>query len=198
MKTTLTILILYSLINASGVKQTSLLTPEKLQRNKVHRIYTAELGIKETTGDNDGPRVEEYLHAVGLKKGDPWCAAFVCWVFDKAGVSNPHSGWSPDLFPKKNRIWQRSGSLTTGTRPGKQIPLPQQGDVFGIWFPEKHRIAHAGFVDHWGDTWLITVEGNTNEAGSREGDGVLRKRRMVRSVWQVANFVGYRVIVRGL
>jgi hypothetical protein len=33
------------------------------------------------------------------------------------------------------------------------------------------------------------VEGNTNESGSREGDGVLRKRRLVRSVWKVAGWV---------
>jgi hypothetical protein len=37
---------------------------------------------------------------------------------------------------------------------------------------------------------VITVEGNTNQAGSREGDGVWRKRRMVGSVWKVAGFVG--------
>ena len=67
--------------------------------------------------------------------------------------------------------------------------LPQKGDVFGIWFPDKGRIAHVGFVDSWSDKWLITVEGNTNEAGSREGDGVWRKRRLVASVYQVSDFI---------
>ena len=71
----------------------------------------------------------------------------------------------------------------------KGIPVPQKGDVFGIWFPDKQRIAHAGFVDRWSESWLITVEGNTNEAGSRDGDGVWRKRRIVGTVNRVADWV---------
>jgi hypothetical protein len=33
------------------------------------------------------------------------------------------------------------------------------------------------------------VEGNTNEAGSNEGDGVYKKRRLINSIYQVANWV---------
>ena len=135
---------------------------------------------------------------MGLKKGDPWCAAFVCWVFSQAGVVNPRTGWSPGLFPASRVVWERDrevavGSKTVGSRAvGSEAvkSLPQRGDVFGIWFPDKGRIAHVGFVDRWEGSWVITVEGNTNEAGSREGDGVLRKRRLVRSVWQVSDFIG--------
>lgn len=65
---------------------------------------------------------------------------------------------------------------------------PRKGDVFGIYFPDKKRIAHVGFVDSWDDKYVITVEGNTNEAGSREGDGVYRKRRLVGSIYQVARW----------
>lgn len=36
--------------------------------------------------------------AVKLKKGQPWCAAFVSWVFAKAGYTAPRTGWSPALF----------------------------------------------------------------------------------------------------
>ena len=168
------------------------LTPEHNTRTKIQRIYTAELGIREKSGKNDGRRVVEYLHAVKLNKGDPWCAAFVCWVFDRAGVANPHTGWAPALFPKAKVIWQRQLMVQTGGELRKVIKpaIPQPGDVFGLWFPEKERIAHAGFVDRWEERWVITVEGNTNEAGSREGDGVWRKRRLTGSVWKVADWVG--------
>ncbi|HCN84252.1 MAG TPA: hypothetical protein DIT07_11635 [Sphingobacteriaceae bacterium] len=152
------------------------------RRRLIKSVYDAEEGVRET-GKNSGKRVEEYLHYVNLKKGEPWCAAFVCWVFGRAYIANPASGWSPDLFPKGKVIWQRSALAKYQSR------FPKTGDVFGIWFPEKKRIAHVGFVDQWNDTWLITVEGNTNEAGSREGDGVYRKRRLVRSVYQVASYV---------
>jgi hypothetical protein len=97
---------------------------ENLKRNEVQRLYTAELGIKEKTGHNDGPRVEEYLRQVGLKKGDPWCAAFVCWVFDRACVANPHTGWSPRLFPKEKVIWQRKAVVQTGGKLRNLHPPP--------------------------------------------------------------------------
>jgi hypothetical protein len=188
MKMIVSILIISSLISERNPTRSS----ENFQRNKVQRIYTSELGVKEKSNHNDGPRVEEYLHAVGLRKGDPWCAAFVCWVFDRAGVANPHTGWAPDLFPKAKVIWQRKMVIQTGgkLRKADKPAIPKPGDVFGIWFPEKGRIAHAGFVERWEQTWVITVEGNTNEAGSREGDGVWRKRRLVGSVWKVADFIG--------
>jgi len=90
-------------------------------------IYTAEVGVREQSGKNDGERVEAYLAYVGLKKGNPY-------------------------------------------------------------FPDKKRIAHVGFVDSWDDKYVITVEGNANEAGSREGDGVYRKRRLIGSIYQVARW----------
>lgn len=154
--------------------------------SKVRLIYTAELGIREE-GANTGSRVEEYLEYAGLKKGDPWCAAFVCWVYGRAGVPNPRSGWSPALFPASKVIWKRK-------RPNMQeaADQPGAGDIFALWFPQKDRIAHTGFVDEWEGAWAVTVEGNTNRAGSPEGDGVYRKRRLKSSLYEVA-----RWIVRG-
>ncbi len=158
---------------------------------KVKMIYDSQLGVKETD-DNAGPRIDEYLRYVNLKKGQPWCAAFTCWVYGQAGVTNPRSGWSPDLFKGTKVIWKRNSPLTArkGSAAGER--QPGMADVFGIWFPEKGRIAHAGFIDEWDKTWLITVEGNTNRTGSREGDGVFRKRRLVRSIYQVARYVPSR------
>ena len=176
--------------------------PVDIKRNHVQQIYAAELGVREKTGENDGPKVEEYLRHVKLKKGDPWCAAFACWVLDQAGIANPRTGWSPGLFAKSKVIWERSrevagkivavaGRKTVAEQGVAEAvkSLPQKGDIFGIWFRDKGRIAHVGFVDSWSEKWLITVEGNTNEAGSREGDGVWRKRRLVASVYQVSDFI---------
>lgn len=147
-------------------------------RNLVKTIYDSQIGILET-GSNRGPEVKKYLRYVNVKEGNPWCAAFVCWVLGNAGVSNPRSAWSPDLFPKSKIIWAR----------GNARPKFWAGDVFGLFFAEKNRIAHAGFIDQQKEDWLITVEGNTNISSEREGDGVYRKRRLVRSVYRVARFV---------
>ncbi|WP_242689030.1 peptidoglycan-binding protein [Pedobacter sp. SYSU D00535] len=150
------------------------------QRLLIRQIYTAEIGTREETGRNDGKRVEAYLAYTGLPKGNPWCAAFISWTYGKAGLPEPRTAWSPALFPADKVIW----------RNGKQVrSLPQSGDIFGIWFPNKKRIAHAGFVDHWTDKWLITVEGNTNPEGSREGDGVYKRRRWVKGIYAVASWL---------
>jgi hypothetical protein len=142
--------------------------------------------VREQSGRNDGQRVETYLRYVGLRKGDPWCAAFVCWCFGNAGIANPESGWSPDLFPKAKVVWQRKRTVVK--QSDKQAF--RTGNVFGIWFADKGRIAHTGFIDGVQGEWAITVEGNTNLAGSREGDGVYRKRCLKNSLYQIADWIG--------
>ena len=134
-------------------------------------IALGELGVREWSGKNDGPKVETYLAAAGLKKGQPWCAAFVSWVYQQAGYAKPRTGWSPALFPASQLVKQR-----------------KPGVVFGIYYPELKRIGHCGFVLSETTDWLLTVEGNTNGGGSREGDGVYRKRRHVKAVYAYADW----------
>lgn len=149
-------------------------------RAGVQHTYSSQIGILELTGNNDGKQVEAYLKYVGLSKGNPWCAAFVCWVLGQNNVPNPKSGYCPSLFAKEDQVWKRTSKTNS-------LPLP--GDVFGIYFPEKKRIAHVGFVDSWTHKTVNTVEGNTNDAGSREGDGVYRKIRLTRQIYAVTRFI---------
>lgn len=152
------------------------------------KIFSGEIGVREKTGRNDGDRIKSYLAYTGNREGVPWCAAFVCWVLGEAGIPNPRSAWCPDLFRSNNVTWNRqSGSLLRIDR-GKLPALPHAGDVFGLYFAEKGRIAHVGFVDSIKGNWLITVEGNTNAEGSREGDGVYRKRRLLQSIYAFARW----------
>jgi hypothetical protein len=227
-------LLCLAILNAPQVKGQTISGREQIinaKQQKVQKIYTSQIGIREK-GSNSGQAVEQYLHYVNLPKGMPWCAAFVCWVFGQAGIENPRSGWSPDLFKGSKVIWGKAESrklkveswaAETG-EPGTNLPAgqagsqdpiaigsrhsrfaysyppsqttgnrqqttPGTGDVFGIYFPDKNRIAHTGFIDQWDGTWLITVEGNTNVSGGREGDGVYRKRRPVKSIFQVARYI---------
>ena len=165
------------------------------QASGVRSIYRAEVGVREETGRNDGSRVEEYLRYVGLKKGQPWCASFVCWALGKAGIDNPRSGYCPRLFGRDKLVWERrrgGGGLNLASYDGGPVVGKTEAGsddsalVFGIYFPEKGRISHVGFVDACDGKYIITVEGNTNEAGSREGDGVYCKRRLLSSVYQIA------------
>ncbi|MBB2149176.1 CHAP domain-containing protein [Pedobacter sp. LMG 31462] len=143
-------------------------------------MYESQIGVRELTGKNDGKSVEAYLKYVGLGKGYAWCAAFTCWTLNQASIKNPKSAWSPDMFPSANVIYSKTD---------KENITPEQGDVFGIYFPDKKRIAHVGFIHKWGKSEVITVEGNTNQAGSREGDGVYRKRRITGQIYKVSRFI---------
>jgi hypothetical protein len=148
------------------------LNDKKTDASKLLQIATLQVGIREASGKNDGKNVEQYLQSVGLKKGDPWCAAFVSWVFQQAGYKKPRTGWCPALFNAK-------------VNQSKAEP----GAVFGIWFPDLHRIAHVGLVEKVEGKWLISIEGNTNLPGAREGDGVYRKRRPLRLIYRLANWL---------
>ena len=141
------------------------------QQTVVLNIARGELGVREFR-DNDGKAVEAYLHYTKTPTGSPWCAAFVSWVFGQAGYATPRTAWSPSLFPNDR--------ITDLTVPG---------NVFGLYFPALKRIAHAGIIERRENDWLITIEGNTNQTGSREGDGVYRKRRLVKSIKVYADWL---------
>lgn len=144
-------------------------------------VYNAEVGVREATGQNDGLRIEEYLAATGLPAGYSWCASFVSWCFIQAGLPALRSAWAPAWFPARKTIYTR-----TSTR---ELPVVQRGDVFGIYYPRQNRIAHVGFIDGQQEGFFITVEGNTNANGSRNGDGVYRKRRSVRTIYKISRWL---------
>ena len=164
-------------------------------RQKVKAIYDSQIGVREATGRNDGQQVEAYLRYTGLGKGHAWCAAFVCWVLGQAGVENPKTAWAASLFSYDKLVRPRAKVLTTSNSQRTTTNSPtthnlQRATIFGLYFPSLKRIAHCGFIDVWGDKEVITVEGNTNDTGSREGDGVYRKRRPVKSLYAVADWIG--------
>lgn len=143
------------------------------------------VGTVEKTGRNDGPVVESILASTGNSKGDPWCASANRYVYDLAGfgLRGPRSAWSP--------AWVARPTWTFAS--GGRTPLP--GDAFGIWFSSKGRIAHTGLVGEWGRSVVITFEGNTNRdavAGSvadRDGGGYWSKRRLIRQIHSVRNWI---------
>jgi hypothetical protein len=139
------------------------------------------IGASEASGNRmgDDPRMREIFEADslapgGVTDGYPWCCAFVSLCVQKlilqsaffrhvqpprtASVSNFRTRWAP------------SQSCLV-FRPADTAYQPHKGDVVVYTF------SHIGIVDTVDAGQLWTIEGNTNEAGSREGTGVLRKTR---------------------
>lgn len=155
-------------------------TPLPPMDSVVAAVYMSQVGVRELTGKNDGKQVEKYLRSVGLGKGYAWCAAFVKWCFDSAGVKTTITAWSPSAENKNNYVYRQSS-----------IKKPiQQADVFTIYFSNLKRIGHTGFVTkRFGTNSIQTVEGNTNSAGSREGDGVYVKIRPLSSIYTITRWL---------
>ena len=141
-------------------------------RNSIINIASSQIGVRETTGNNDGTQVEAYLKVTKLPRGNPYCAAFISWVFKEAGFAAPRTAWSPALFPT-----------------ARSTLKPNSADVLGIYSSKLKRIAHAGLVERRQNNWIISIEGNTNADGGREGDGVYRKWRHVSTIAKFADWV---------
>jgi hypothetical protein len=146
---------------------------------EVLRLATGELGVREQGGRNRGPRVETYLASVGAEPGKPWCAAFVYWLFAEAAV---HLGY-------RNPLARTGGVLRHWHCAPLRAHLPAE---LVRRHPDKLRAGAIFVIDHGegrGHTGLVsgpcdgagypTIEGNTCPEGSRDGDGVYARRRLL-------------------
>lgn len=139
-----------------------------------------EAGIHEEGGDNHGARVNWYQEEGGSGDGTPWCADFANWCAKfAADILEIHS----PLEDVKNQAYVQSyvdhfaAQGMTTKRPGKVEP----GYLFALWFPSLNRYGHIGFVksiDLKAGTFT-TVEGNSNDEGSREGKEVCSNTRPI-------------------
>jgi hypothetical protein len=153
---------------------------KKSKREEVIKVYNSYVGVREKTGKNDGKEVEEFLRSVNLGPGYAWCAAYVHFCLDKAGVENNITAWSPTAENKKNFKY----------RNGKIIKQPERADVFTLYYPRLKRIGHTGFFDGFlNESMIITNEGNTNMKGSNEGDGVYKMFRPLSTIHSITDHI---------
>jgi hypothetical protein len=156
--------------------------------------------MEEPRGSNLGPMVNEYLTFTGvpLTGADPnsraWCMAFVYWAFQTAsqalGRANPTpktasvlSHWNKAATVPGARLIRASDALDSPN-------LIKPGLVFILDFGSG--LGHTGFVERvMPGGRLATVEGNTNNDGSRTGVGVFRLERRKLSDLNLKGFVDY-------
>lgn len=143
-------------------------------------VASSQVGVMEDPpGSNRGLKVDEYLNAVGINPSAgsyAWCAAFVYWSFSQAatrlGTANPTIRTAGVLDH-----WRKAGHAgITRLQAGEildDLSLLKPGLVFVINTGGGH--GHMGLVEDFRDDRLITIEGNTNLPGDREGVGVFRR-----------------------
>lgn len=141
--------------------------------------YTSQVGVREATGKNDGKQVEAYLKSVKLGKGYAWCAAFIRWCFDHCGIKTNINAMALSTHRPAHLVYFK----------GKKIREPIASDVGTLYYPKLGRIGHTFFFDKEINSKICrTVEGNTNAAGSREGDGVYVKYRSYKAIYSISRW----------
>lgn len=171
--------ILAILLNLPALAQLPM--PTSPLREKLKTTAEKYVGIKELTGHNDGKEVVRILRNVNLHKGDPWCAATMAIIHDENNVPNPRSGYCPDWF-RSNVVFEKM-SFTPINQFQAKI-----GQVFGLYIEQKRRVGHVGMIVGESKFSYHTIEGNTNDAGSDEGEGCYRKIRNKRSIYVIADY----------
>lgn len=156
------------------------ITFSSFQKPTVSEVYLSQVGVVEKPrGSNWGPDVAHYLKSVNTNSPAPWCAAFVHFCLDSAEIKNTVTAYSPTAQNKKNLVYYKA----------RLIKPVESGDVFTIFFPTMGRIAHTGFVHRQinGST-VETVEGNSNDGGSRDGYGVFRRKRPIHTLYSISRW----------
>jgi hypothetical protein len=110
----------------------------------------------------------------GKTDGYPWCAAFVSLCVQKlCRTSSLYGALIPPREPSVNRflnIWAKQNNCLV-FKPDSKVFTAMKGDIVVFTF------SHIGIVESNNGTTITTIEGNTNDAGSREGITVARKQR---------------------
>lgn len=144
------------------------------ERIVIYAKFLADvIEVREHGGMNRGEVVEKLLRKAGGNAGMPWCAAFCDALYEAACKA---VGTSPDLniglsctaLANAAKKLERYHEDITTVQPGDLV-LIKKGAGFG----------HVGIAISKANSKgeIATVEGNTNKAGSAEGDGVYRKVR---------------------
>ena len=138
-------------------------------------------GVEELTGNNDHPMITIAMNLCGLSgdKGYPWCAACMAENHDYAGLPAPHSARVVDWFTQ-NLIWK--------TRCGEKQFKVKPGMVGALYYRSLGRYGHIVLIIGEDNNNYYTLEGNTNAAGSREGQGFYKKVRSKSSIAAIADY----------
>ena len=142
---------------------------------------TTQIGnLENPLGSNRGSEVDQYLKSVGLDSRDdsyPWCVAFTYFCYKKAadqlGAPNPHIK-TAGVLRHWNKAKAKQGVVCISNSQAVANPsLIKPGALFII--SHGSGLGHSGIVIETEHGRLVTIEGNTNGGGSREGIGVFKR-----------------------
>lgn len=178
-----TIFVVQEKVVHKTVYDTLYVTIEQPLEKAEHEVFVdtleAYIGVREIT-HNSSPEIDRFLDETCGFKAAPYCAAFISYGLKVNGHGIPELPcYTPSFFPPEKVTWNR----------GDSRPL-ELGEVFGLYFKSKGRIAHIGvIIEDFGDGWCLCLEANTDISGGREGDGVYYKLRHKSQLYIVSDWI---------
>lgn len=149
-------------------------------RDSLVQSLHQQLKVREIA-PNRSPEIDEYNRSVGVVVGSYWCGSFVGYNLTSFNIENPNSAWSPAYAQQKDIIWK--------PKYKNKVKL-KAGDVITIYYSKLKRVGHTGFlIDVDKNGYFITIEGNTSGKGSRNGDGVYKKKRDSNKVYAISRYL---------
>lgn len=147
------------------------------------------IGTREV-GNNGGYWVERFQRCTKSPKGAQWCASFVNFCLDSAGVKGlPFTGSGlARHFATRNKTIKATEVIA------KNMQLPP-GTII-VWRRGTTPFGHAGIVDTWKGRKGTTVEGNTSsglKGSQHDGDGVWGRSRAINptNYFRITDFIVY-------
>lgn len=128
--------------------------------------------VEEPKTSNRGLSIDYWIKEAGLdpKGAFPWCAAYV----GQCGRQALGALWP---CPRTASVMTLIAWAAAGAK-NLMHPQPEPGDLFVLWSTSLNRFAHVGIVTKVNkDLSFETLEGNTNDGGSRDGFGVFARHR---------------------
>lgn len=147
-------------------KVPSAITLEKISDLLIQKAQS-QVDVRESA-PNDGVEVRKYQAIIGKAEKEAWCMSFMQWVSlqvcTSLGITNP-------LHPSEHcaTVWDN-------TQAKYRLAKPKRGAVF-IQKSRTSDDGHTGLCLDGNTPMFKTIEGNTNAAGSRDGDGVYENER---------------------
>jgi uncharacterized protein (TIGR02594 family) len=147
--------------------------PPKSQWPEWMRVAEKEIGVRETPGEDENPRVIEYLKATrldeqALNEDSSWCSAFVSWCLEQAGYPNPRYAMARNYRFYGERIDKSEARF---------------GDIVIFRRGSNERKGHVGFfvMDLGGDIEILSGNSRNSVRYSHESkDDLIYVQRPVR------------------
>ena len=142
--------------------------------------------------NNGGPWVRAYMNG-NEGEDQPWCMGFVRTVVDQATFTNeiPLKSIIPDTVScdELAEFGLKYGKLIRKETVRQDYSQVKPGDLFIIYKNDDVKWVHTGIIVKVDKSKITTIEGNTNEGGSREG---VEARKRIRDL-AIHNIDVYKV-----